>query len=123
MIRPMTIPKYLLGAVQKQFVKCSTPNCRCRKGQPHGPYYYRFWREDGRLRKEYVKPADLAAVQAACALWRESRKSEAVAMELWRDLCKRFAETLPDGDNNEASNQQIIQPVVRGSGDTGTVSR
>jgi transcriptional regulator with XRE-family HTH domain len=26
----------------------------------HGPYHYRFWREGGRLRKQYVKPAELA---------------------------------------------------------------
>jgi hypothetical protein len=32
-------------------VRCGRKNCtRC----PHGPYWYAYWREDGRLRSRYI---------------------------------------------------------------------
>jgi hypothetical protein len=32
-------------------VRCGRANCtRC----PHGPYWYAYWREDGRLRSRYI---------------------------------------------------------------------
>ena len=58
---PDPLPKTLPGVVRPQWVRCGRPGCRCARGRPHGPYFYRFWREGGRLRKAYVRPADLAA--------------------------------------------------------------
>ena len=46
------------GALLEQYVRCGKPNCRCREGRLHGPYYYRFFRRGGRLRKRYVRGAD-----------------------------------------------------------------
>ena len=73
---PKTIPAELPGAVCQQWVKCGKPNCRCARGELHGPYWYRCWRDAlGSCRKEYVRPADLEAVRAACAANRvEARK-------------------------------------------------
>jgi hypothetical protein len=35
-------------------VRCGKANCtRC----PHGPYWYAYWREDGKLRKRYLGTA------------------------------------------------------------------
>jgi hypothetical protein len=65
------IPDKLPGSVQPQYVRCGNPDCRCARGELHGPYWYRFWRDqNGRLRKEYVRLADLEAVRAACAAMR-----------------------------------------------------
>ena len=55
------LPK--VGALCAQWVRCGTPGCRCARGELHGPYYYRFWREDGRLRKRYVRLGDVRAVR------------------------------------------------------------
>ena len=41
------------GAVtfRQERVRCGRPNCtKC----PHGPYWYAYWREDGRLRSRYI---------------------------------------------------------------------
>jgi hypothetical protein len=70
-----TLPKMLPGVVCAQMVRCGKPNCKCARGELHGPYHFRFWRDDGRLRKQYVKAADLAAVQAACELRRKEQKA------------------------------------------------
>lgn len=36
---------------RQEHVRCGKPNCgRC----PHGPYWYAYWREDGRLRSRYI---------------------------------------------------------------------
>jgi hypothetical protein len=55
------LPK--VGALCAQWVRCGTPGCRCARGELHGPYYYRFWREEGRLRKRYVRLDDVLAVR------------------------------------------------------------
>ena len=36
---------------RQESVRCGKPGCtRC----PHGPYWYAYWREDGRLRSRYL---------------------------------------------------------------------
>jgi hypothetical protein len=65
------LPKMLPGTVQLQLVRCGKAACRCARGQLHEAFY-RFWREDGRLRKAYVRRNDLEATRAACARWHEA---------------------------------------------------
>ncbi len=60
----------LKGEVCAQYIRCGKPNCRCRQGNPHGPYYYRIWRDGSRVRKIYVKQADLENVRQACAAYK-----------------------------------------------------
>ena len=44
------------GAVCAQVVKGGKPNCKCARGELHGPYFYRFTRDQyGRLHKQYAK--------------------------------------------------------------------
>ena len=36
---------------RQEHVRCGRDNCtRC----PHGPYWYAYWREEGRLRSRYI---------------------------------------------------------------------
>ena|SRR4051812_23293380 len=36
---------------RQEHVRCGRDNCtRC----PHGPYWYAYWREDGRMRSRYI---------------------------------------------------------------------
>lgn len=84
------LPKTLPGAVCQQWKRCGRSACKCVTGALHGPYFYRFWRERGRLRKAYVKAADLEAVRAACAaereLMRTRRLLHALGLNDWRRL-------------------------------------
>jgi hypothetical protein len=82
-----SLPKtWLPGTVLAQWVRCSRPNCRCAQGELHGPYHSRFWWEDGRLRKVYVRPAELDEVRARCEARRRARRTLQDGWDTWRAL-------------------------------------
>src|SRR4051794_8931186 len=58
------------GSLQAEYRTCGKARCRCARGERHGPYWYRRWREAGRQRRRYVKSPDVADVQAALDDWR-----------------------------------------------------
>ena len=81
-----TLPKTLAGVVCEQRVRCGKASCRCSRGHLHGPYFYRFWRHQGRLRKVYVPRAAVERVRAECAARRDIRAELAVSWRVWREL-------------------------------------
>jgi hypothetical protein len=83
---PETLPKTMPGVVCVQWVRCGRSNCHCGRGTPHGPYHYRFWRERGRLRKSYVRPADLAQTIARCQARRQMQQELKAGWETWRQM-------------------------------------
>jgi hypothetical protein len=82
---PEPLPKTLPGVVCAQRVQCGKPGCRCARGPGHLAYY-RFWRDGGRLRKSYVRRADLDAVRAACEQRKRERRELPGAWQQWRQL-------------------------------------
>jgi len=74
------LPNTLPGTVCAQW--------RERGGKRCGPYYFRFWREGGRLHKQYIKREDVDAVRAACTRHREEqaarRRNHAELMQMLR---------------------------------------
>lgn len=44
------------GAIQTKWLTCSNPNCKCKKGEKHGPYHYLAYRdrETGRTTTAYI---------------------------------------------------------------------
>jgi hypothetical protein len=83
---PELLPKTLPGVVCPQWVQCGRPGCRCSHGRLHGPYFYRFWREGGRLRKEYVKRSEVEEVRARCQARRQLRRELQAGWRDWRQL-------------------------------------
>ena len=60
-------PPMLRGTVLPQWVRHTGAGCRCRRGEPHGPYHYLFqWTPGRRLRKRYVRKAEVEEVSALC---------------------------------------------------------
>lgn len=87
----------LPGAVCEQWKRCGKSNCRCASGNKedlHGPYYYRFWREEGRLRKAYVPGEQLEEVRAACARYREERQSRRRVLISFRSDAQSYDDLL-----------------------------
>jgi hypothetical protein len=68
----MQIHRELLnGSIHMEWKRCGKPNCRCARGLLHGPFYYRRWRESGRLRKGYLSRDALVSAILAVALRRQ----------------------------------------------------
>ena len=61
------IPATLPGAICVQ---------RVRRGNKWYQCHARFWRDGGRLRKQYVRQADVEAVRAACAARRVQEREQ-----------------------------------------------
>ena len=84
------LPKTAAAAVCAQWVRCGKPGCRCARGERHGPYHYVFRRQGGRLRKRYVRQADVATVQAQAQRRRErarrAREQRVAWRQQWRAL-------------------------------------
>jgi hypothetical protein len=78
--------KTLPGVVLWQWARCGRAGCRCARGQLHGPYAYRFFRQGNRLRKVYVPKALVDQVAAACNARRAFRRQIKVSWQEWRDL-------------------------------------
>ena len=68
------LPKLLVhanGSVHEQWVTCGRPSCRCANGERHGPYYYVFFRTNGRLKKRYLPPQLVPLARTLCQARRE----------------------------------------------------
>ena len=81
-----TLPKTLPGVVCAQWRKCGKAGCRCARGELHGPYFARFWRQGGRLRKAYVRKADVDDVRGRCQARRQERAECLGAMQQIREM-------------------------------------
>jgi hypothetical protein len=43
------------GTYRLELVKCGKDRCkRCAKAPAHGPYWYMYWKRDGRTRSKYI---------------------------------------------------------------------
>ncbi len=67
-------------------MRCGKSNCRCRTGELHGPYYYRFWRDGDRLRKEYVPRSRVGEVRERCAARQQMQNDLRVALSQWQTM-------------------------------------
>ena len=81
-----TLPKTLPGVVCGQWRKCGKAGCRCARGDLRGPYLARFWRQGGRLRKTYVRKADVEDVSGRCQARRQARAECLAAMQKIREM-------------------------------------
>jgi hypothetical protein len=74
------------GAICAQMVRCGKSNCKCARGELHGPYFYRFMRDrNDRLRKRYVRRSEVGAWKELCERRREWLGERATM----RALCRR----------------------------------
>jgi len=60
---PDGVPEGTEFTVREKLVKCGKADCPCAKegGQRHGPYLYRVWRQNGKVRSQYLGKRPAAA--------------------------------------------------------------
>jgi hypothetical protein len=87
----------LPGAVCKQFMRCGKANCKCSQGMLHGPYFVRFWYEDGRQRKQYVKKSHLQSVFDACSEHKRQQRLPREIISTTKELCRALRFLLKAG--------------------------
>src|SRR5687768_9166578 len=88
------LPKTMPGTVHTQFVKCGKSNCRCASGELHGAYYYHFVRVGGRLRKRYLKAAEVEQIQIACFNRQKEEKERIESSRKFWEKLREFKQEL-----------------------------
>lgn len=66
----------LCGSLRRRLICCGKQNCRCRKGQLHGPYNY-FVPSKCRGKWQYVSDKELEKVEQGVADWKKQRQIDA----------------------------------------------
>ena len=64
----------LEGYLEAQMVRCGKANCKCSKGELHGPYYIRRWERRGKKCSKYVKKGELSSVKAGISARKQQRE-------------------------------------------------
>src|SRR4051812_37394997 len=88
---PKPSPKTGEGVVCVRWVRCGKAQCRCmHDGPKHGPYYARYWWQDGRRYKRYVRQQDATTAVTACSVRRKDERDQRdraqSARQEWRAL-------------------------------------
>lgn len=78
------------AAICRQYRKCRNPECKCKSGEQHGPYYFFFYRVDGRLRKLYIRKADANDLWKSYSLAREIRKKRVADRKKFREMYREL---------------------------------
>lgn len=84
MTAPLPKPRRLTplpGGVYAQYIRCTGRCAKCTDGAGHGPYWYRFYRVGGKVRKEYISARRVPYVRRQCAAWRALRRQERQARQ------------------------------------------
>ena len=76
----------LRGWLEARYKRCGKANCKCAKGELHGPYYLRRWERRGKRLSKYVKKGELSATLAACLAYKRDRQET-------RELIRQINET------------------------------
>jgi len=60
----------LHGSWIQRYSTCTRPECKCHKGQRHGPTHCLVINEDGRQRQKYVPQSQIATAQTGLAQYK-----------------------------------------------------
>ncbi len=59
------VEELAIGTIQMRGVICGKPNCKCKRGKPHGPYPYLAFasKKKGRAISVYIPQSDLQSMK------------------------------------------------------------
>jgi hypothetical protein len=76
----------LPGSLHLEWRRCGRPNCRCARGQLHGPYLVRRWWHAGKQHKAYIPRDRVEEVAAGIAAWQRLHPPAWTMRHLLADL-------------------------------------
>ena len=77
-LRYLLNPKNMIdGSIYESYKKCGNKNCRCAKGDLHGPFYYLSRKADGKTKLTFVRRADEDAVEKKAGNYKKYTKAAA----------------------------------------------
>ncbi len=94
------------GSLVPMYKACNKGDCKCTRGQLHGPFWYLSWSEAGRTRMYFVKAAGRPRVQTAATRYRRWRQGRAQLVKLQQQI-------LAGLDALEAGATRTVQEVER----------
>ena len=71
----------LPGSLRRRMIKCGKKNCKCRKGELHGPYCY-FAPSKCRGKWQYISVEELTKVEQGVADWKKQQKIDTEIKEV-----------------------------------------
>jgi hypothetical protein len=89
----------LPGSIHATYARCGKLNCKCARGEPHGPYYHRYYRIGDRIEKEYIPLGHLDAVRSACDRHRELQSEIRANNQRHNELMSQFKMMLKELDS------------------------
>ena len=72
------------GSLRDVHLSCGKPNCKCSKGELHGPYLHHGYRVDGKFRNQTVPRKRRAQVEEAIAKYLRVRRCFEALSTAWR---------------------------------------
>ena len=69
-----TLSRLLHGSWVERYSVCSRPDCKCRRGERHGPRHYLVVNEAGHQRQKYVANSQVATARDGLAQHRRLRE-------------------------------------------------
>jgi hypothetical protein len=76
----------LRGWVEARYKRCGKLNCKCAKGELHGPYYLRRCKRGGKRHAKYVKKDELLVTFQGCLAYKRNKQET-------RELIRQINET------------------------------
>ena len=65
------------GSIYTVYKKCGNKNCRCSRGEPHGPFYYLSRKEGGKTKLTFVRRSDEDTIEERAYNYRRYIKATA----------------------------------------------
>ena len=56
--------------ITSQYTYCKKGNCKCTRGEPHGPFYYVFFKKAGKVMHRYLPEKKLDSISAQANAYR-----------------------------------------------------
>jgi hypothetical protein len=53
-----------------QYTYCKKGNCKCTQGRPHGPFYYLFFKEKGKIFHRYLPEGKVGELRPVCLAYK-----------------------------------------------------